>query len=139
MAMQKTKLGISVGLLGAAAYFLIGFGGYTAALLIAGYVLLFEENEWLKKACVKAVALAVCFTLLSNAFGLVPDILAWVSTLVNLFEGYFSYSVVSNIIGLITRALDIIRTCLFLLLGVKALDQGNVSIPVVDKLIDKYF
>ena len=137
--MQKTKLGISVGLLGAAAYLLTGFSGYTAALLIVGYVLLFEENEWLKKACVKAVALAVCFTVLSNAIGLIPDILGWVSSLANLFNGYFNYSVVSNIISLITRTLDIIRTCLFLLLGLQALNQGSVSVPVVDKLIDKYF
>ena len=136
--MQKTKLGISVGLLGAAVYLLTGFSGYTVALLIAGYVLLFEENEWLKKACVKAVTLAVCFTVLSNAIGLIPDILGWVSSLANLFNGYFNYSVVSNIISLITRTLDIIRTCLFLL-GLQALNQGSVSIPVVDKLIDKYF
>lgn len=137
--MQKTKLGISVGLLGAAVYLLTGFSGYTVALLIAGYVLLFEENEWLKKACVKAVTLAVCFTVLSNAIGLIPDILGWVSSLANLFNGYFNYSVVSNIISLITRTLDIIRTCLFLLLGLQALNQGSVSVPVVDKLIDKYF
>ena len=44
--MQKTKLGISVGLLGAAIYFMGLFGGYLVAVLLAGYILMFEENEW---------------------------------------------------------------------------------------------
>lgn len=47
--MKKTKLGISVGLLGAMLFFSCYFGGYTIAIIIAGYVLLFEENAWLKK------------------------------------------------------------------------------------------
>ena len=55
--MQKTKLGISVGLLGAAIYFTGLFSGYLVAVLLAGYVLMFEENEWLRKNAVKAVAL----------------------------------------------------------------------------------
>lgn len=54
---MKTKLGISVGLLGTMVYFAALFGGYTPVILLAGYVLLFEENEWLKKAAIKAVAL----------------------------------------------------------------------------------
>lgn len=135
--MEKTRLGISVGLLGAIAYVLTGFGGYIPALLIAGYVLLLEENEWLRKSCVKAVVLAVCFTLLYNAIGLIPDFLAWVSSAVELFDGSFNYFQVSIVINLFTRALNIIETCLFLLLGVKALKQGNVSVPVVDELVDK--
>ena len=39
----KTKLGISLGLLGAALYFM-GLMGITPLVLLAGYVLLFEEN-----------------------------------------------------------------------------------------------
>ena len=51
--MQKTRLGISVGLLGAAIYFMGLFSGYLLAVLLAGYVLLFEENSWLRKNAVK--------------------------------------------------------------------------------------
>ena len=42
--MQKTRFGISVGLMGAAIYFVGLFGGYAAMLLLAGDVLLFGEN-----------------------------------------------------------------------------------------------
>ncbi len=46
--MQKTKLGVSVALMGAALYFLGLFSGYVALIILAGYVLLMEENVWLK-------------------------------------------------------------------------------------------
>lgn len=47
--MSKTKLGISTTLLAALAYFAGGFSGYLLLFLVAGYVLLKEEDEWLKK------------------------------------------------------------------------------------------
>ena len=59
--MQKTRLGISVGLLGAATYFAGLFSGLLAALLLAGYVLMFEENEWLRRSVVKAITLTILF------------------------------------------------------------------------------
>ena len=136
---MKTKLGISVGLLGAAIYFAAFFGGYTAVILLVGYALLFEENEWLKKTAVKAVALMISISFLVTLIGLVPDLLYWISTLVSVFKGTFNYGAVSSVINVITGAIDIIRTCLFLILGAKALNQGTVTVPFVDKLINKYF
>ena len=50
--MQKTRLGISVGMLGAAIYLTGLFSGYVVAVLMAGYVLLFEENSWLRRSAV---------------------------------------------------------------------------------------
>lgn len=57
--MQKTRMGISVGLMGAATYLCGLFGGLMVTVVIAGYILLFEENAWLKRAAVKSVALVV--------------------------------------------------------------------------------
>ena len=54
--MQKTKIGISVGVMGAVMYFASLFGGYIPMLLLAGYIFLKEENIWLRKAAFKAVA-----------------------------------------------------------------------------------
>lgn len=45
--MEKSKLGISIGLLGALVYFM-GLLNTTALIIIAGYILLFEQNGWLK-------------------------------------------------------------------------------------------
>lgn len=136
---MKTKLGVSVGLLGAMIYFAALFGGYTPVIVLAGYVLLFEGNEWLKKAAVKAVALLVSISFLLTVINLIPDLLLWISTIVSVFKGTFNYSIVTSIISIFTRLIDIIRTCLFLILGVKALNQGTIVVPVVDKLINKYY
>lgn len=136
---MKSKLGISVGLLGAGIYLAALFGGYVAVIVLAGYVLLVEENEWLKKSAVKAVALLMTISFAITLINLVPDLLSWISSLVSIFKGTFNYGVVSSVISLITKAIDIVRTCLFLMLGAKALNQGTVAIPFVDKIINKYF
>lgn len=136
--MQKTKLGVSVGLLGAAVYFSAAFGGYVAMFLVAGYVLLFEENEWLKKAAVKAATLMIAVGVLNTAIGLIPDVLNWLYSFLTVFDVYISVSTVSTIFDSIIGAISIIRTVFFLILGVKALNQGTVNVPVVDKLINKY-
>lgn len=136
--MQKTKLGISVGLLGAAVYFAGLFSGYIVMILLAGYVLLAEENIWLKKASVKAVALMMGFSLLSALLGLIPDAIGVVDSICNIFNGYFTLSVVTKIISMLRTVLSFAETVLFLILGLKALNQGTLPIPVIDKLINKY-
>ena len=45
---MKSNLGISVGLLGAVAYFAGLFGGYVPLLVVVGYILLREQNYWLR-------------------------------------------------------------------------------------------
>lgn len=59
--MQKTKLGISAGLLGAVLYFMGIFSGYLLVVLLAAYVLVYEENGWLKQSAVRAVAILLVF------------------------------------------------------------------------------
>ena len=59
--MQKTRLGISVGLMGFITYFGCCFGGYIAAILLFGYILLVENNQWLRKTAVKAMILTIAF------------------------------------------------------------------------------
>lgn len=136
--MEKTKLGISVGIAAAAIYFIAYFGGYIPAILMAGYVLIAEENQWLKRSAVKAVATLACFSALFAVIGLLPDALSWIGSLVDLFNGSFSYSVVSKILSVITEALDIAKTVIFLMLGVKALTQATIKVPFVDNFLNKY-
>lgn len=136
--MQKTKLGISVGLLGSAIFLCGLFGGYTPMLLLAGYVLLFEENEWLKKTGVKAVVLMTVIGVLVTAIGLVPDLFDLLTGSIEVFGIHFKFSFIDSLFDVINDAIIMIRTILFLILGIKALNQGTVKIPVVDGLINKY-
>ena len=136
--MQKTRLGISVGLLGAALYFVGFFSGYLGAVLLAGYVLLFEENEWLKKSAVKAVAVLILFSFLSAVVNLLPNALGMVDDIAAIFGGNVQVVLLNNIVAAIGSILNIVEKILFLALGVKALSQGTVAVPVVDNLIRKY-
>lgn len=135
--MQKTKLGVSAAVLGAAVYFLGLFNGSLVAVILAGYILIREENPWLKKSAVKAVALLILFALISTVLGLIPDVISFINSILSIFGGSFYISVVSNIIYMLRNGLELIRTLLFLLLGLKALNQGTVKVPVIDSLVDK--
>lgn len=137
--MQKTKLGVTVALLGAALYFSGLFSGYIITIVLAGYVLLMEENLWLKKAAVKTVALMMVFSIISAVLGLVPGMVNFIDDVFNIFNGSFSIRFVTNIITMLRSGLNLIETVLFLLLGLKALNQGTIPVPGVDKLVDKCF
>lgn len=82
--MQKSKLGVSVALMGAALYFLGLFSGYVALIILAGYVLLMEENVWLKKTAVKSVALLMLFSLILSVLGLIPSLVNFIDDTVNI-------------------------------------------------------
>lgn len=136
--MQRTKIGISVGLLGASIYFLGLFSGYLVPVLLTGYVLLFEGNEWLRKTAVKAVSLMVFFSLAVAVINFIPDVFNFIDDIFSMFGGRFRVTFISGLISAITSAIDIMKKVLFIGLGFNALSQGTISVPAVDKLIDKY-
>ena len=94
--MEKTKLGISVELLGVIVFAAALFGGYFPLLLVAGYILLREENEWLRKSAVQAVTTSIVFSFLIYTVGLIPDALDWFGSLINIFGTSFYFSVVNG-------------------------------------------
>lgn len=136
--MQKTRLGVTVGALGAITYFAGFFSGYMVAILLAGYVLLFEENAWLRRSVVKAIVLLAFFSVTIGLINLIPDAINFIDDIANVFKGNFSIAVVSHIVTVIVTALNIIEKLLFLGLGIKALNQGTIVIPFIDSKVSKY-
>lgn len=136
--MQKTKLGITVGALGAITFFAGFFGGYLAAIVLAGYALLFEDNAWLKRSVVKAVVLMVFFSVTVAIINVIPDLLEFVGNIASVFNGNFSIIKVNQIVNVLVSGLNLVEKVLFLGLGVKALSQGTIVIPFIDKKVSKY-
>lgn len=136
--MQKTRLGVAVGLLGAAIYLVGLYGGVLATALLVGYVLVFEENDWLKKNAVKAFVLMMIFSAVSSVFYLIPNAIEVISSIINILGIDFYPEIVYNLSNVISGALGIVETLLFLGLALKSLSQGSIAIPVVDQLIDTY-
>lgn len=135
--MQKTKLGISVGFLGAAIYFLGLFSGYLVVALLVGYVLLFEQNEWLRKCAVKAITLMLVISFVVTVINLIPNSISFVNSVFSILGGSFSIGFITSIINAIVGAIGIIEKLLFLGLGLTALNMGTIAIPAVDKLVNK--
>lgn len=136
--MQKTRLGISVGLLGAAIYLMGLFGGYLALVVLVGYTLLFENNGWLRRSAVKAAVLLVGFSALEAVLGLIPDSLSAIQKIVLLGNGDFQLIFPNNLFSAVIQFTYVVKKILFLILGAKALRQSTVVIPVVDEFISSY-
>jgi len=137
--MEKTKLGVSIGMLGAILYVLVALFGYIGLLVVGGYILLVEKQEFLKKCVIKAVVLMLGFTLLSTVIGIIPKILYFGMETDTFFDGFYLYlSGTYQIVAMILVILNFVRMVLFVWLGVKAWKKQNVTISIVDKFIERY-
>lgn len=136
--MQKTKIGVTTGVLGAAICFTALFNGYVGVFLLAGYVLLCEDNEWLRWTAVKVVTAMMCFSVLVAVIGFVPELIGFIDDICRIFNGTFSFNFLVNLTNAVTSGIYLMEKALFLVLGVKALHQGSIAIPIVDTMLEKY-
>ena len=137
---MKTKLGISVELFGAALYFM-GLISTIPLVLMAGYVLLFEKDEWLKKTAVKAVGIVIIFAILSAAIGLLGGASSLITDLISLVSFsklIISFGWLSRILSICRTVLSLAQSLLLLLLGLSALKQKDVKLGSVDNVITKH-
>ena len=136
--MQKTRLGITVGALGAITFFTGLFSGYLVVIVLAGYTLMFEENAWLKRSVVKAIVLMVFFSVTIAVINVIPDLLGFIGNIVAVFNGSFSIIKVNQVVNVLVSGLNLVEKVLLLGLGIKALNQGTIVIPFIDKKVSKY-
>ena len=137
--MEKSKLGISVGLLGAITCITALCGGFTPTFLLVGFILLTENNEWLKKLSVKVVVLMVVFSALSSVIYLIPDAIGAINDLTMVFGQSFSISFVSNLVYFCLDVVDILEKVVLLILALKALSMGDVVVGPIDNAVNKHF
>lgn len=136
---MKSKLGISVGLFGAGIYLGNLVGGILVSILLLGYVLLFEENEWLKVCVIKATVLSMLFTFVTMVVELIPRTIGTVDNLMRIFDGDFTVQFLSNVSLFLNYGIGLLEMVVFLLLAFKALNQRTMNIPVVDGMIKKHY
>lgn len=136
--MEKTKLGISVALAAAALYFLGLFGGYIITGIAVGYVLLREENLELKKESVRVLLLMFAFSLLSTALGLIPSVLSIISNLLEVIDVHYYFTFFHRVFDVLISLVSLLKTVVFLLLGLSAVFRKGVKLPVIDPIIKKY-
>ena len=138
--MEKTKLGISVGLLGALVFF-AGYSGLTVLALVGGYVLLKEENSTLKKYVVYAAALMIAFLAASmciTAIETVFDFLNFNSWMTSVDGLSTVYRVIMALFETLTDILYIAEILVFGFLALMALAGKEIKIAFLDKLVEKH-
>jgi len=134
--MQKTKLGISVGMLGAALYF-SGLLSWMGLIMLGGYVLLFEENEWLRKSAVKAVAIVIGFFLINVVVGFSNDIIDIFNNILSWFGISSNLSWPLRLDLIINNAVNAAEKLTLLILGFKSFSQADLKIDIIDKMVEK--
>jgi uncharacterized membrane protein len=140
--MQKTKLGISVGLLGALIYF-TGLINSLALIVMVGYVLLKEENPWLRKSAVKAVLIVFSFTILSVVISSGNEVFTILNTVIGWFRDSSDYSQFRfkypfGLDTIVRCVLYIIESLILIVLGIKAFKQGSIKIGLFDDTVNKH-
>jgi len=144
--MEKSKLGLSIGLFCAILYFIGATGNGVLILSLAtAYIMLCEKNERLKKTALKALLLSIFFAILimfANAITI--SLFVMVQTIANVFVSMNDFHInfrigsiagmLSNVIPNIIRVVEVI---VFVILGVRAYRKRDIKITAIDKIIDR--
>ncbi len=131
--------GLTLGLLGAAAYFFYIFGSMFSLVAITIYVLVVEDNPWLKHCVLKACVLACVFSGMEMIIGLIPEGFAVLNSLLDILNtSPIEYSSIYNITNTCVKIVTFTEKVLFLMLGMKALQHQTIAIGKVDAMLLKY-
>lgn len=135
--MNKTKMGVSVGLMAALLWLLGYYSNYTVMAIAVGYVLLVEDSGWLKKQALRVIGLMLLFSLVSTVLNAIPNLLELWYSIRSLADKYTYYEDVHRVFNLLGIILSLVKTWTFVIMGVLMLFGKNFKVPVVDSLIDK--
>lgn len=135
--MEKTKLNLSVAIVAAAAWLLGLYGGYIIMGILVGYVLLKEDSQSLKKACLRALILMLTFSVATTAINLVPNLLELLYSVLRVFNVNIYLDFVHKIFNLLSTVLSLVRTIVFIVMGILAALGKDFKVPVLDSFIEK--
>ena len=133
--MEKTKLGLTTGVLGAVTYLSFLFGGYVAGLLILGYILLWEKDSVLKVSAMTALLITLAASIINAVVGLLPDVVNVLESLLNVFKVYFSVAFLDNIYAFFVRLISLLKTVAMLALAGLCLFNKPIQLPVIKKML----
>lgn len=143
--MYKTKLGMS-NCMAAGLIFLLALvtSFQTASIIFAwpfvllvAFVLVKENDLWLKASAVKAVLVLLFFLLIPICFSFVDDIISFI----NFFLGLAKTAPINDgfgIMNFLMNIFSIIEKVVLLVLALVAFKGKTIKLPVIDNLIRKH-
>ena len=137
--MEKTKLGLNVGMMAALVYMVCNFAGYTVALMLVGYVLLCEDNAWLKKCALTGTLIMIALSVCNSVINLIPNIISIPLDLLNIFGFNLYFNFLYEITNLLYNLISLAETVVLLMLSFKAVSKLDLPVPVIDKLVEMFY
>jgi uncharacterized membrane protein len=134
---NKTKLGITTGIL-SVILFLSGLSSFLIMVLVAGYILIFEGDEKLRKNAVKAVFFILGIVVISSFISILNDVLGAINALGRVFSANAgSLRIPLGLDTLLREILAIVEKVGILLFAYKSRKGDEVNIPVIDDVVKK--
>lgn len=137
--MNKTKLGITTGML-AAILFLLGLTNFIVMALVAGYILIVESDEKLRKNAMKAILFVLGIIVIETFISVINSGFGAINSLGRMFSdeaGALRFPL--NLDTFILQILSIIKQAGLLVFAYKARKGDEVNVPVIDNLVEKLF
>ncbi|HIS25406.1 MAG TPA: zinc ribbon domain-containing protein [Candidatus Pullilachnospira intestinigallinarum] len=129
----RTRLGITVGMLGAVIYFSALISPVVLGLL-AIYVLFLEENRWLKATAIKSVVCYLGFFVVFQIISGIDYFLSIINRMMAVIHWYPNLAFP----GSITDALSICRIVFFLVVAFSALKMRGLRIDRIDEFVETH-
>ena len=134
--MEKTRIGISVGLFAALLY-LMGILNLLGLVIMAGYVLFFENSDFLRKAAVRALVIYVVFSLISVAFGMIDNVFGILNVMIGWIASVHLHFPL-NLDQIVLYVAGILKNLLLIVLAALALGQKTVPLGPLDSWLSKH-
>lgn len=136
--MLKTRLGLPANIVAAVMYLVALFGGgYLAPLVLAGYILLFEDLNFVRRAAVKSIALLLAVSLINFVVYLIPSFVEMIQHMLWIFDENIDFSTLNNLCRFTMDLVYLAEKAMFVVLGVMALFRKSIDIKPLNKLADK--
>ena len=142
---MKSKLGIHIGFLACLGFLAAQFGGLVPLTLFVGYVLIVEDNDFLRMSALKAFLIVLFVSLLNWLIGVLPDIIFELFDRISRIFGaetpFGNLKAITKIEQIFNFFIWLVNTCkaiLLLLLALLACRIKTIRLPLIDKLIDKF-
>ncbi len=129
--MTKGKFGLSPTAVAVIAFGFCALRQPQSVLLVAGFALLAEKDEWLNRQALQALLLAIAYYLAELVTGWICGGLAWLFGWVSLYSAAGAMGTVSSIVGGILYLALIVFSVLAVLRVLRGQDAG---IPLIRKI-----
>lgn len=131
--------GLSIQILSAIACLAALFGGYVFLGILVGYVILKEENDWLRRNVVKVLVLSLFFDLLIGLLKLIPGFIGLIQDAASIGNAYINLGVFNSVMSFIYDIIYYAEKIIVLILFFMSFGLKTIRLPLIDSLLDKHF